>query len=810
MADQTSDAPISPRQLGEMTARAFQERLISDGGDAIAEGRSGVIISPTASGKSFTIAGLIDESLRRGRSRVLITHPSEDLVEQNLATFAATGVLKGRKVAVFIDKSARVYLDGKRLANRTFDADVILATNMSLNRAYDEIREDLIAFGANGGAVFCDEGHRNTAEETSTILHRVVKDGNGVGIIVTATPCRTDGLDIAEPLGTRLEDCIIGEATFEEVIAEKGMVPPRFVLGRAEIMRQVGDTIMNEIETTYEDLVAEGKSPEAAGESAFRRFFRPDADAFETACGKALLAGQTALWKDNLVTRQNDRVIARKLSIIHCDGRDHATAFADAIAQDTMPEGHPRAGLPIRTAYIDQNSIRVQEGEETEYLTGAPRTVRKRFFDMAKKGDVDAIVNVGVLREGVDIPRADYTFLNTLNSGLGTLTQRMGRTARPYTDPNTRETKVDHLVVDGGFGIENLKRDFDMIRSGEPQLARKEIAELPEAAWRSVAQMFDADPSLEQQIQAIDIEVLRREDRKAEEKIADDLEIEAITRKNNVKPEEIAVEPIEIGRGVRAFAAEHLRKTTKILDRKLCYVFDLKTMGVMTQDSSAPAFLSIVIHSNDKDNPRSFLTHSQKEAEAFGFFHGVRMNKREMDSAAARDASPSKLAICQRHVHNGYEAAPWLNKSPAAPKSDLDASGLMAAYHYAPTAYNAARATIAAKISTAIRGASNPKYIYAGGIADLPPNRKTLLAAYLKMAGQTTLLLGQADDKAAASELTRGTGVRTVVVKPKHHDAIARHAQAGTLVAVGHDSLSLAVDRMADAAPASRAAGRSR
>lgn len=805
MNDAPPDTQIrNLRRLGDKTARVYQERLIRAIGGSAIRRKSGVAISPTASGKSFILAGAADEALKGGCFSVLITHPNEDLIVQNLETLLASGVLEGRRVAIFAAKDTRIELAGKKLPNRTFDADIILATNPSLNRAYDEIRQHLIDFGKRGGTVFCDEGHRNSAEETSSILNRVVIDGGGSGIIITATASRTDGRDVAEPFGMTIDECLIGEVTFDEVLQAGGIVKPRFILGRGDLMRSVGDEVMSEIETTYEDLLAQGKSPEMAGEYAFRRFFRPEADAFEASCGKAIVHGQYKLWASHLGNRN--------LSIIHCDGTDHAMAFAREIGANVMPETSRRAGRPIRTAYIDESRVLLVANGKTNELSGRPRDLRKQLFGMAQQGDIDAIVNVAVLREGVDIPRADYSFMAVLNRSLATFTQNIGRTARTYQDPQTGEWKADHLIVDSGLTVENLKRDFDAIGSGSPELARKEIVALHPAAWRSLSQMFDADPNLSAQIRAIEVEMRHREEQKNDQKIADELPPASVERKNTARADDIPADSLDIGKGIRVLAAEHLRRNTKTIDRRLCYLFDLKAMGAMNSASAAPHILAVVVHSNDKEHPRTFLTASETEAEAFGFYNGVRMEARYASSLQKSEPNITQLALCQKHVMQGVLTSPWLDRNPAEPRNAFEASALMASYHYAPIAYEAARTTIAAKVSSAVTMLRNPKYIYATDLADLPPNRKELLVSYLRLSSEATLLVGNSADRKTAAEIARGSGIKTRYVSEEHKDTIQRMAQTGVLITVGAEHIppSAIATRETRRDTASRGSGHSR
>jgi superfamily II DNA or RNA helicase len=132
----------------------------------------------------------------------LILHPESSLLRRNYAQLQAIPSLRKARVAFFVAKT-EIVGDGPMLRN-TLDADVVMATNMSLvNKLDDEdFLRGLDEFGRRGGIALIDEGHKAAAEQLSNILQRIARAG-GSGIVLTATPFRTDGQDPLDPFGAR-------------------------------------------------------------------------------------------------------------------------------------------------------------------------------------------------------------------------------------------------------------------------------------------------------------------------------------------------------------------------------------------------------------------------------------------------------------------------------------------------------------------------------------------------------------------------------------------------------------------------------
>lgn len=77
-----------------------------------------------------------------------------------------------------------------------------------------------------------------------------------------------------------------------------------------------------------------------------------------------------------------------------------------------------------------------------------PRKERARLYEAYAKGHIQALVNVQVLTEGVDLPRCDTVVMARPTRSQTLYSQAVGRALRLWTDPDTGTQKTDALVLD--------------------------------------------------------------------------------------------------------------------------------------------------------------------------------------------------------------------------------------------------------------------------------------------------------------------------------------------------------------------------
>ncbi|MCB8823162.1 DEAD/DEAH box helicase [Microvirga rosea] len=175
--------------MGEHTSELYQARIANSVEGAIQTGRSGVVLAPTGSGKSFLVAFASEDALRH-KKPVLILHPDISLLRQNYAQIRRLPALEAARTAFFVAKNETVG-DGPMLRD-TLDADVIAAINMSLVNKLDDghFLNALERFGKRGGVVVIDEGQKAAADELARVLSRIALAG---GSAASSSPPHPSG-----------------------------------------------------------------------------------------------------------------------------------------------------------------------------------------------------------------------------------------------------------------------------------------------------------------------------------------------------------------------------------------------------------------------------------------------------------------------------------------------------------------------------------------------------------------------------------------------------------------------------------------
>ena len=164
--------------------------------------------------------------------------------------------VKGAETAFYVARNETI--GDQPMVRNSLDADVIPATNMSLVNKLDdeEFLRSLDRFGKRGGVVLIDEGHKAAADELARVLSRIAHAG-GSGIVLTATPFRTDGKDPLDAFGASIEHDLIDVATYDEVLATGRTVPTRFDIATGEFEAHLGADAVRLIESAFLALLAE-------------------------------------------------------------------------------------------------------------------------------------------------------------------------------------------------------------------------------------------------------------------------------------------------------------------------------------------------------------------------------------------------------------------------------------------------------------------------------------------------------------------------------------------------------------------------
>ncbi|MBD2749852.1 DEAD/DEAH box helicase family protein [Microvirga sp. BT688] len=479
------------RVLGDKQAEPYQARIMLSLREAIRRGRSGAVLAPTGSGKSLKAAAAAADAFDLGKP-ILILHPDSSLLRQNYAQLQAIPSLRKARVTFFVAKTEIIGNDP--MLRNSLNADVIMATNMSLvNKLDDEdFLRGLDEVGRRGGIALIDEGHKAAAEQLSTILQRIARAG-GSGIVLTATPFRTDGQDPLDPFGASIEHDLIDVATYDEVLATGRTVRTRFDIATGEFERHLGADAVRLIESAFLALLAENKSVDQASQQAFSRFFKEGASEGDKAIAALIVAAVARIWAK--------RASNATLAMVHCDSVEFSKELSGHLAQECLPPGHVREGEKPRVAFVVAGEIRVwRNGAEKRFKEGEPvgrKIKRDDLLDAARAGGFDILVNVNALGVGTDIPQTDLNILACQERSIGPVKQISGRGERAHKASG----KTHQVFVDVGNSILRIFSDIDAMRRNDPERCRRQVRGLAAPIREQFEAWFDKDPSLREQIE---------------------------------------------------------------------------------------------------------------------------------------------------------------------------------------------------------------------------------------------------------------------------------------------------------------------
>lgn len=179
-----------------VTLRAYQTESIDHVRAQLrAKHRRVLLCIPTGGGKTLTAASILASAVAKG-SRVLFVAHRKELIDQTVTTFARLGITS---IGVIRAQDPR----------RDPKAPIQIASIQTLARR-DKPPADVVVI---------DEGHRALAK--SYIKHLFESYPNAVFLLLTATPCRTDG----RPLKDVADALVIG-AKYSALIAQGHIVAP--------------------------------------------------------------------------------------------------------------------------------------------------------------------------------------------------------------------------------------------------------------------------------------------------------------------------------------------------------------------------------------------------------------------------------------------------------------------------------------------------------------------------------------------------------------------------------------------------------
>lgn len=347
-----------------ITLRPFQLEAINKTSEALARGvKRPLIIAPTASGKSWIFAGIIDRAFQKNPNRrILSLCYIQEVLEQNESALNKLNPMI--KTGVYCAGAGR----------KETKPNVIFASR-------DSLGNDPFACG-EFDLILIDEAHMVSMNE-ETRYQKILSAQNPKWIIgATGTPFRYSGGNIFGPGGFFEE--VSYNIGLDFLVKEGYLCPYVFPKPETAIIKTT-DVKVSRLTGDFQekDLERVSSTPE-------------------------IVARSIDYWQ----SRASDR----KVSLFFCCSIAHAGLVRDEINS-----------RGVAVAYLD--------GE-------TPQRERETILKGAKEGQYKAIVNVGVLTTGTDIPIIDCVVMLRATKSASLFVQSCGRGLRIFPD------KKDLLILD--------------------------------------------------------------------------------------------------------------------------------------------------------------------------------------------------------------------------------------------------------------------------------------------------------------------------------------------------------------------------
>jgi superfamily II DNA or RNA helicase len=211
-----------------MKLRPYQTEAMTKARASYAAGaRSVLVVAPTGSGKTVLAAACAKSALDRGGC-VLFIVPRREIVKQTVAKLEALG-LDPSIVAAGLDRQ------------RDERVTVCMAQTM-VRRPADCVKPPTL--------VIVDEAHLAVADTYRRILERWP---SARSLLLTATPCRTDGRGLGE-----IADQMVETTGTRQLIADGHLVPPVVWSAKTPDMKGIRKTVSGELSPKHAGAKSHG------------------------------------------------------------------------------------------------------------------------------------------------------------------------------------------------------------------------------------------------------------------------------------------------------------------------------------------------------------------------------------------------------------------------------------------------------------------------------------------------------------------------------------------------------------------------
>ena len=382
----------------------FQVKVLDElNNEMRASGRlHGLVVMPTGSGKTRTaVTWLCEGPLRSGQKVLWVTHRRE-LLEQTALTFLGCAhLLYPARETLSVRMFGGGYGPSRATTIAQPDHEVAIATVQSLYGNVPAVREFL---KRNDVVVVFDEAHHTVAPTWEEIL-RIARDQTGNSVLgLTATPTRM-GEDERRQLSSLYSGRVIARVLLPDLINAGYLADPR--IERCETL------VHPEFDITSEEQQWLRRHKELPPTMARRL---------------AENAGRNEL----IVQRYLDGPDSRR----YPDGWGPTILFAvDEVHSRLLSERFQQAG--VRADWISYR-----------------RPERAQVLEDFRSGDLDVLVNIQILTEGVDLPHVRTVFLARPAQSQVLLSQMIGRALRGPRSRAARRSRISSASTTTGNSSE--------------------------------------------------------------------------------------------------------------------------------------------------------------------------------------------------------------------------------------------------------------------------------------------------------------------------------------------------------------------
>lgn len=426
---------------------------------------STMVVLPTGGGKTFTASNWLLKNAINKRRKVLWIAHRHMLLDQAAESFAKYAYADlTPDIGSFSYRIVSGLPAHGRASDIRPDDDLLIASKDSLRSKPEKVKSWLA--GEKEVFLVVDEAHHATAKTYRTLIDLIKGYVPQVKIIgLTATPFRT----------------LEAEKGLLSTIFKDGIIDGRVVQGQSGIAFQVG----------LQDLIGR------------QILSRPVMDMYET----RELYGDT-LGAKELEAMQRLDSIPEKVAQQMVDSRNRNKLIVQTYVNDA-----DKYGKTILFAVNIQHAVTLKElfdraGVKSDIVvsqlkdddTGRMRKQSENEAAIAgyRDGDIDVLINVNILTEGVDLPSTQSVFLTRPTASSILMTQMIGRALRGVKSGGTAESHIVSFVDDWDERVawvnpETLFAGNNKFNSADPkEQEREDVRAIALSKIREFAAILDA------------------------------------------------------------------------------------------------------------------------------------------------------------------------------------------------------------------------------------------------------------------------------------------------------------------------------